>query len=94
MVYDATKSDLNEAVWNPWFSMPNVDCYLRAVEEGTFMAGCDVGEMFLNIMLEPSLRPHAGVDLSSVFPEEKNGKLKEWWEKNDHGVWAFALSSY
>ena len=61
MVYDATKSGLNEAVGAPWFAMPNVDCHLRAVEAGTFMADCDVGEMFLNFMLEPSLRTHAGV---------------------------------
>ena len=68
IVYDATKSGLNDAVWAPWFAMSNVDCHLRAVDAGTFMADYDVGEMFLNFMLEPSLRPHAGVDLISVVP--------------------------
>ena len=43
MVYDATKSGLNDAVWAPWFAIPNVDCHLRAAEVGTFMADCDVG---------------------------------------------------
>ena len=76
MVYDATKSDLNHAVWDPWFAMSNVDCHLKEVEAGTFIVDCDVGEMFLNFMLEPSLKPHAGVDLCSVVPEEKNEKLK------------------
>ena len=94
MGYDDTELSLNDAVWNPWSTMPNVDCHLRAVEARTFMTDFDVEEIFLNFMLEPFLRPHAGVDLSSVFPEEKNGKLKGWWEKNDHGVWAFTLSSY
>lgn len=51
MVYDATKSGLNDAVWAPWFTMPTVDCHLRAVEAGTFMVDCDMGEMFLNFML-------------------------------------------
>ena len=79
MVYDATKSGLNDAVWAPWFAIPNVDCHLRAAEVGTFMADCDVGGMFLNFMLESSLRPHVGVDLSKVFSEELNGELKGCW---------------
>lgn len=35
MVYDATKSGLNEAVWVPWFSLPTIDCQLRDVESDT-----------------------------------------------------------
>ena len=46
MIYDATKSRLYEAVWAQWFSFPTVDCQLRAVESDTFMADCDVGEIF------------------------------------------------
>ena len=30
---------------------------------GTFMTDCDVGEIFLNFMVEPDLRSYAGVDL-------------------------------
>ena len=70
MVYDATSSGLNDAVWAPWFSMPTVEMLLRAVEGGTYMANYDIGEMFLNFMLEPRLRPYAGVDLTPSFPEE------------------------
>ena len=81
MGYDDTELSLNDAVWDPWSAMPNVDCHLRAVEAGTFMVDFDVGEIFLNFMLEPFLRPHAGVDLSSVFLEGKNGRLKGWWER-------------
>ena len=69
MVYDATKSGLNDSVWAPWFQMPTVESHLRSVEAGTYMADCDVGEMFLNFMLEPRLRLHAGVDLSKIFLE-------------------------
>ena len=76
MVYDAAKLDLNDVVWDPWFSMPNVDCHLREVEAAMFIVDCDVEEMFLNFMLKPSLRPHVGVNLSSVVPEEMNGNLK------------------
>ena len=34
------------------------------------MADCDVGEFFLNFMLEPEVRPYTGVDVSRVFPKE------------------------
>ena len=70
MVYNATNSGLNEAVWAPWFSLPTVESHLHAVDVDTFMADNDVGEMFLNFMLDVELRPFAGVDLSLLFPEE------------------------
>ena len=53
MVYDATSSGLNDAVWAPWFPMPTVETLLRAVEGGKYMVDCDIGEIFLNFMLEP-----------------------------------------
>ena len=93
MGYDDTELSLNDAVWNPWSAMPNVDCHLRAVEARTFMTDFDVEEIFLNFMLEPFLRPHAGVDLISVFLEGK-WKFKRMVGKNCHGVWTFALPSY
>ena len=34
------------------------------------MADNDLGEMFLNFMLDVDIRPFAGVDLASLFPEE------------------------
>ena len=67
MVYDATRSWLNKAVWAPWFPMPTVVSRLWSVVAGTFMTDCDVEEMFLNFMLEPELRPYAGVDLTCIF---------------------------
>ena len=39
------------------------------------MGDCDIGEMFLNFMLDKELRPFAGVDLTGLYPgESKNGK--------------------
>ena len=34
MVYDATKSGLNDSVCAPWFPIPTIDLNLRAVEAG------------------------------------------------------------
>ena len=64
MVYDGTKCGLHRAVWIPSFFLPNVQSHLRAVEEGTFMCDVDLGEMFLNFMVHPSMRKYLGVDLT------------------------------
>ena len=53
MVYDVSRSGLNDAVWAPWFPMPTVDYHLRAVEVETFMADCDVEELFFEFYDEP-----------------------------------------
>ena len=50
-----------------WFSIPTVLSHLRSVVAGSFMTDCDVGEMFLNFMLELDLRPYDGVDLTCLF---------------------------
>ena len=51
MVYNATKSDLNETDWDLWFSLPTINSELRTVKAGQFMCDCDDGELFLNFML-------------------------------------------
>ena len=59
--------------------MPTVDTLLRSTVAGSYMTDCDVGEIFLNLMLGQSIRAHAGVDLTQDFPEEatgNGGKLK------------------
>ena len=78
MVYNATSSGLNAAVWAPWFALPTVETHLRGMNPGTFMVDCDLGEIFLNFMLDVDMRPFAGVDLTKYFPEEvlkQNGRL-------------------
>ena len=63
MVYDGTKCGLNGSVWVPRFYMPTLTSHLRTVVEGTYMCDVDIGEMFLNFMLHPTLRTLCGVDL-------------------------------
>jgi len=74
MVYDASKLGLNNVVFDPWFSIPTVDSYLRSVKAGTYIADYGVGEIFLNFALEPEVRPYAGVDLSQVFPKKSSDR--------------------
>ena len=82
MVYDGTKSGLNDAIWVPSFWLPTVRTLLRMVTFETWMSDLDVGEMFLNFILHSSLRPYCGVDLTQFFPEEAQmnlGRLIEVW---------------
>jgi hypothetical protein len=37
MVFDGTKSGLNDVLWAPWFALPTVDTTLRKVVTGTWM---------------------------------------------------------
>jgi hypothetical protein len=70
IVYNGTKSGLNDCLWAPWFRLPTVEQHLRAVVPGSFLADIDVGEQFLNFMLHRDVRPYAGVDLTAFFPDE------------------------
>jgi hypothetical protein len=83
MVYDGTKSGLNDCIWVPRFPLPTVGTHLRAVESGTFMGDMDVGEMFLNFVLHESMQALCGIDLTEFFGEEAelNGKPKLLWER-------------
>ncbi|KAL7560167.1 hypothetical protein ACA910_016596 [Epithemia clementina (nom. ined.)] len=71
MVYDGTKRGLNDALHYPWFSLATVDTMLRSVEEGTWSADNDFGEMFLNFWLHPELRRYAGIYLTGLFMGEE-----------------------
>ena len=66
VVYDASKSGLNEALWAPNFFLPTVDTVLRSSGLTTFYGDIDLGEMFLNYFLDEKLRPYAGVDLTEI----------------------------
>ena len=63
MVYDTSKSGLNNTVFAPWFTMPTVESHLRSVKAVTYISDYDVGEIILNFMIEHEVRPYAGVDL-------------------------------
>mmetsp|Transcript_7983 Transcript_7983/g.19280 ORF Transcript_7983/g.19280 Transcript_7983/m.19280 type:complete len:1317 (-) Transcript_7983:1541-5491(-) len=86
MVYDGTKSGLNDAMWVPRFALPTIDTHLRSIEEGTFLADVDVGECFLNFPLHRSLRSLAGVDLTQYFPNPDGSRVWECWHRALMGV--------
>eukprot|EP00957_Ditylum_brightwellii_P040427 3059724-Ditylum_brightwellii.AAC.2 len=55
MVYDGTDSGLNNAVWVPNFGLPITNTVLQFMDESTYMADLDIGEMFLNFMMPEEL---------------------------------------
>ena len=67
MVYDATKSGLNDYLDAPWFPLPTEHSLLRQVRAGTYMADNDMGECFYNWILDSRASKHTGVDISCLF---------------------------
>jgi hypothetical protein len=81
MVYDGTKSRLNESLWALWFPLPTLESLLWSVEPGTWMADNGVREMFLNFILHESVQSLCGVDLTRYFPEGIPEGTKVLWER-------------
>jgi hypothetical protein len=68
------------------FFLQTIRTHLRAVDENTYMADVDIGEMCLNFILHKDLRALAGVDLSHYFEDETKGALWEAWTRAAMGL--------
>jgi hypothetical protein len=77
MVYNGTKSGLNEATWVPWFAIPSSSTLERLVVPGSVQADNDFKDMFLNFVLNDELQEYTGVDVSGIFREK--GKEDDRW---------------
>jgi hypothetical protein len=66
IVYDATKSGLNQAVWSPNFFLPTMSSVLNHANDQTWYGDIDIGEMFLNYFLDPALRERAGIEVTAL----------------------------
>jgi hypothetical protein len=71
MVYDATKSGLNDSLWAPLFGLPTVDLTLQLIDFDTYLGDLDLGEMFLNFKLHPIVQPYAVVDLTAYISKAR-----------------------
>jgi hypothetical protein len=83
LVYDGSRSGLNEFVYAPWFTLPTIDSMTRRVIAGAWLADNDYGEIFLNF------RKYCGIDLSQLFPElVEDGKdsVIAQWMRNAMGL--------
>jgi hypothetical protein len=75
LVYNGTSLGLDAYLWAPWFALPTICALLRALELDTFMADSDIGEMFLNFMLEERCARLAGVDLTHYVERGEGVKV-------------------
>lgn len=78
LIYDGTKSLLNEAVWAPNFFLSSVDSALMFVNSDTWYVDRDLGEMFLNYPMDELLLPFSGVDLSQLSLEDLTQAWMAW----------------
>lgn len=91
MVYNGTKSGLNDALWAPSFFMPNADSATRLLSYDTFCVDLDLGEMFLNFFMDEKIRPYAGIDLTAIKHLLKEapdvaGRLEMRWNRQFMGM--------
>ena len=75
MVYDGTKSGLNDCLYAPWFPLPDADVLVRTLDDSYWCVDNDYGEMFLNFWIHPELQEFSGMDLTPLFRETETGEL-------------------
>jgi hypothetical protein len=51
LVYNGSKSGLNESFWAPWFCLSTVDMMCRTLFPNSWCDDNDYGEMFLNFKM-------------------------------------------
>jgi hypothetical protein len=78
LVCNGSVSELNSSLWVLQFFLPTIRTHLRAVDEGTYTADVDIGEMFLNFILHRELMTLAGVDLTKYVAGD--GQDSRVWE--------------
>lgn len=80
IVFHAGANKLNESVWAPSFVLPSLNSLLRIVDSNSLMSDRDMGEMFLNFMLDPRVWKFAAIDLGPIgyTPEECEHRWMTW----------------
>jgi hypothetical protein len=75
LVYNGSKSGLNDVLWVPTYPMPTGETIIRAVFAHSWMDDSDFAEFFLNFILHEALRELAGVDLTLYRTDEEVKEL-------------------
>ena len=75
MVYDGTKSGLNDCLYAPWFPLPDAEVLVRTLDTGYWCVDNDYGEMFLNFWIHPELQEYSAMDFTPIYGRKENGEL-------------------
>ncbi|KAL7571688.1 hypothetical protein ACA910_011215 [Epithemia clementina (nom. ined.)] len=78
MVYDGTKSGLNNCLYAPWFILLDADTLAQTLEDKYWCINNDYGEMFLNFWIDPDLMLNSGRDFTPLYGRRNNRGL--WLE--------------
>ncbi len=80
VVFHAGANKLNNSVWAPSFVLPSLNLLLRIMDSNMLMSDRDMGEMFLNIGLDPRVCEFAAIDLGplELSPEECSHRWMTW----------------
>ncbi|KAL7557316.1 hypothetical protein ACA910_022411 [Epithemia clementina (nom. ined.)] len=70
IVYDGTKSGLNDCLYAPWFPLPDSLGLSQTLDDTYWCIDNDYGEMFLNFWLHPNLQQYSGMDFTTLFGVE------------------------
>jgi hypothetical protein len=77
IVYNGTSYGFHAHFLWPWFELATINTILRALEPGTRMGDIDVGDMFLNFILEARCSYLAAVNLFKYI-EQLGGEPHHW----------------
>jgi hypothetical protein len=71
MVYDGTKSGLNDCLFAPWFALPTMNTMFRSLDVDFWCADNDFSDNFLNYLIGKELRVYCGIDVDILLKDEK-----------------------
>jgi hypothetical protein len=74
IVHDASKSGLNDSLWVPSFTLPGAEALVDMLDSKSVMMDLDLGEMFLNFPMHPSVQPFCGINVWRYLDP-----MWEWW---------------
>ena len=84
MVYNGTSSGLDEVLWDPHFMLPTMTTHMGSIQLSTSMGDIDIGEMFLNFMMNKIIRNVCGVDVTHIRLEDN---ILTYWESQIYSKW-------
>ena len=76
MVDNGTVCRMNKIVWAPHFGLSTVRQTLRSLLTGYSQCDLDIGEMFINFLLNDTMEEMSGVDVQHVH--SKSGADAVW----------------
>ncbi len=92
MVYDASKSGLNDSLWAPSFQLPTCETLTDLLSPDSWMGDLDLGEHFHNFPLHEDLQAYCGIDIRPYFGSGKRDRT--FWRRWSRCMMGLKISPY